>query len=350
MREIRLSGLTRGRESLPPYSTGQVNNGTRTISNFDNPLRPFLDHQGFLVLDGGFATELEARGCDINDPLWSGKVLLEDPDLIRSVHYDYLVAGADCIASASYQATIEGFERRGLSRSDAAETIRASVQLAIEARDHFWNDPANHEGRLRPLVAASIGPYGAFLADGSEYDGRYGLSREELVDFHRARWQLLAESGPDLFACETIPSLVETHAIVDLLRETPTLASTIGFSCRDGEHLHDGSHLRDAIHAVSDSEQIVAIGVNCVPPSLVSELIATVKQDSDKPIIVYPNSGEKWNATTKTWFGVADPGDFGDAAGEWYGLGARVIGGCCRTGPKHVSAIRDALLAAEERG
>ena len=314
-----------------------------TTTDVTNPLHPFLERQGFVVLDGGLATELEARGCNINDPLWSGKALLEDPDLIRAVHYDYLVAGADCIASASYQATIEGFERRGVSRPDAIETIRASVRLAIEARDEFWDNAENREGRLRPLVAASIGPYGAFLADGSEYDGRYGLPREELVEFHHERWHLLAESGADLMACETIPSQVETHALIELLGETPSTACSFSFSCRDGEHLYDGSLLIDAVGAASESEQVVAVGVNCVPPSLVKRLIGTVRQASGKPIIVYPNSGEKWNATTKTWYGVADPGDFGKAAKEWYGLGARILGGCCRTGPEHVAAIRKAL-------
>ena len=302
-----------------------------------------------MVLDGGLATELEARGCDIVDPLWSGKVLLEDPGLIRSVHLAYLAAGADCVMSASYQSTIEGFERRGLSKIDAAEMIRASVRLAVEARDEFWEDRENREGRLRPLVAASVGPFGAFLADGSEYKGRYGKSVEELVEFHRERWHLLSENGSDLFACETIPSLVETQALVELMAETPNAACIFSFSCRDGEHLHDGSLLEDAVRVVSESDQVVAIGVNCVPPSLVPELLETVSNATDKPVVVYPNSGEIWDATTKTWYGVADPGDFGDAAGEWYDLGARVIGGCCRTGPLHVRAVREALLAAADQ-
>jgi homocysteine S-methyltransferase len=156
---------------------------------------------------------------------------------------------------------------------------------------------------------------------------------------------MLAEGGADLIACETVPSLVETHALVELLGETPSTSCLFGFSCRDGEHLHDGNLLKDAVAAASRSEQVVAIGVNCVPPSLVPGLIGTISQVSDRPIVVYPNSGEKWNATTKTWFGVAEPGDFGAAASKWYDLGARVIGGCCRTGPAHVRAIRAALSA-----
>jgi homocysteine S-methyltransferase len=299
------------------------------------------------MLDGGLATELEVRGCKIDDPLWSAKVLLEDPSIIRDVHLDYLAAGADCVMSASYQATVEGFKRRGLSGATAIDTVRGSVRLAIEARDSFWENPHNRNGRLKPLVAASVGPYGAYLADGSEYDGRYGLSWNELVAFHRDRWFLLAKSGADMLACETIPSLAETQALVELLRETAIVPCMFTFSCRNSERLYDGSRLGDAVSAVSELEQVVAIGVNCVPPSLVSGLIGSVAHATDKPIVVYPNSGEEWNATSKTWFGIADPVDFGQAAREWYELGARVIGGCCRTGPEHVRAIREALLAAE---
>ena len=308
-----------------------------------NPLNPFLAHQGFLVLDGGLATELEARGCKIDDALWSANMLLDDPDLLGSVSYDYLAAGADCVITASYQATIEGLESRGVGRSAAIEAIASSVSVAIEARDSFWEKPENHQGRIRPLVAASIGPYGAYLADGSEYDGRYGLTVEELVAFHRDRWFLLAENGPDLMACETIPSNAETAALLELLKDTPDITCVFGFSCRNGDQLHDGSSLTEAVALVSESEQVKAVGVNCVRPSLVPDLIRSVSAATDKPVSVYPNSGENWDATTKTWYGIADAVDFGAAAKEWYDLGARVIGGCCRTGPEHVRAIRRAL-------
>jgi homocysteine S-methyltransferase len=312
---------------------------------FDNPLRPFLEGGGVVVLDGGFATELEARGCDIADSLWSAKMLLEDPDIIRTVHLDYLAVGADCIVSASYQATIEGFRKRGLSEFEALETIAASVRLAIDARESFWANDRNRGGRIRPLVAGSVGPYGAYLADGSEYDGRYGMSREQLVAFHRNRWLLLAESGADLLACETIPSSEEALALDDLLKETPDVVCWFSFSCKDVEHLHDGSRLEDVIAPLDESKQVVAVGVNCTPPSLIPGLIATVRRATEKPIVVYPNSGEKWDATTKTWSGIADPVDFGEAARDWYDLGARLVGGCCRTGPEHVRTVREALIS-----
>jgi homocysteine S-methyltransferase len=310
----------------------------------NNPLQPFLERQGFFVLDGGLATELEARGCNIDDVLWSAKVLLEDPALIGSVGYDYLTAGADCIMSASYQATVDGFESRGLTRSAALETLAASARITIEARDLFWDKPENREARVRPLVAASVGPYGAYLADGSEYDGCYGMTVEDLASFHRERWFVLAESGADLMACETIPSKVETVALLKLLKETPDITCLFSFSCRNAQQLYDSSNLAEAVQLVSESEQVVAVGVNCMPPLLVPELIRSVKAVTDKPLAMYPNSGESYDATTKTWSGIADPVDFGAAAKEWFGLGAKVIGGCCRTGPEHVRAIRRALV------
>ena len=182
-----------------------------------NPLERFLAARPVMVLDGALATELERRGADLFDPLWSAKVLIEMPDIIRAVHLDYFLAGADVATTATYQATFEGFARRGLGHAHAAHMMRRAVELAIEARDDFWTDPRRVPGRLRPLVAASIGPYGAFLADGSEYRGRYPVSDEELSNFHRPRLEVLAATGADLIACETIPCLREALVLARLL-------------------------------------------------------------------------------------------------------------------------------------
>lgn len=315
------------------------------IRKSPNPIQQFLDRQGFLVLDGGLATGLEAHGCDINDDLWSAKMLLDDPYVIRSVHNEFLTAGADCIVSASYQVTVEGLSGKGLDERAARAIIKASVQLAMEARDSFWRLPKNREGRIRPLVAASVGPYGAYLADGSEYVGRYDLGRAELMSFHRERWFILAESGADLLACETIPSSIEAEVLLDLLEETWDCSAWISFSCVDGKHVSDGSLLREAILPAVNSERVVAIGVNCTSPVHVPELIQEVREISEKPIIVYPNSGEEYDPEDKVWMGCAELVEFGSAALEWYGLGARLIGGCCRTGPADVRAIRKALGA-----
>ncbi|MCP4421158.1 MAG: homocysteine S-methyltransferase, partial [Chloroflexi bacterium] len=167
-----------------------------------NPIRPFLNYQNVFILDGGLATELETRGHNLDDPLWSAKILLEQPEAIRQLHSDYLWAGADCVISASYQATLPALQAHGFSESEAADLIRLSVQLAQEARDQFWAIKANRRWRLRPLVAASVGPYGAYLANGAEYTGDYDLDEAGLLAWHRPRWQILASSGADLLACE----------------------------------------------------------------------------------------------------------------------------------------------------
>ena len=309
-----------------------------------DPISPFLQQQGVLLLDGGLATELEARGCDLNDPLWSARVLLEDPDLIRQVHSDYLQAGADCIVGASYQATIQGFQERGLGAAEATRLLERSVELAVEARDGFWEEAANRTGRLRPLVGASVGPYGAYLADGSEYTGQYGLSTADLRAFHQSRWEILAESDADILACETIPSCEEAQVLLALLRETPGAYAWFSFTCRDGEHLSDGTPLVEMLAALDDEPRIVAVGMNCTSPKLAPDLIAVARGVTAKPIVAYPNSGETYDAAAKCWIGETSAVDFGRSSERWRALGARLVGGCCRTGPGHIRAIRGRLV------
>ena len=193
-----------------------------------------------MILDGALATELERHGCDLHDPLWSARALIEAPHLIKRVHADYFAAGADCAITATYQATFEGFARRGFTEAEAADLMRSAVRLAVEARDEFWADPAHRVGRPKPLIAASIGSYGAYLADGSEYSGDYGLTEQELIDFHRPRMAVLAATEADLFACETIPCQVEAQALAHLLAEFPERVAWISFSARDGAHTCHG--------------------------------------------------------------------------------------------------------------
>jgi homocysteine S-methyltransferase len=299
--------------------------------------------QGFVVLDGGLATTLEAMGADLDDPLWSAKLLLDSPALVRRAHEEFLVAGADCIATATYQATHEGFRRRGLSGEQGTALMELAVTLACEARDAFLRRlPA---GRPAPLVAASLGPYGAFLADGGEYRGDYGLGEQELFAFHRPRWQVLALGPADLLACETIPSLPETHALLRLLDETPGVHAWISFSCRDAETLWDGGSLVEAVRACDARANLAAVGVNCTAPSRIAPLVRVLRENSRKPVLVYPNSGEAWDATRKAWSGTLPSGDWVEAAPEWVRLGATGVGGCCRTGPEEIARLRRILEA-----
>lgn len=309
----------------------------------ENPFEQFLGDDGVVILDGALATELEQRGANLNDALWSARILLEDPDLIRQVHYDYLVAGADVITTASYQATFEGFARRGLDHEQAAELMRLSVRLALEARDAFWAQPANRAGRVRPLVAASIGPYGAYLADGSEYRGDYGLSAAELMDFHRPRIAVLATSGADLLACETLPCQTEGEALVALLAEFPGMPAWLSFSCRSGDEVSDGGPFVDCAALANGSGQIVAVGVNCTAPRYVEDLLLIARGATQKPLLCYPNSGEAWDPLNNCWIGTTGVTDFHTPAQRWHAAGASLIGGCCRTTPDDIRDMREAL-------
>ncbi len=309
-----------------------------------NPLQPFLDRFGVVILDGALATELERRGADLNDPLWSARLLIEDPELIRQVHRDYFEAGADLATSASYQASFEGLARRGLDAPRAAELLRLSVTLAREARDQFWPCRGPESGRILPLVAASVGCYGASLHDGSEYRGDYGLTRTQLMDFHRPRLEALVDSQPDLLACETIPCLVEAEALIRLLEEFPGVPAWISFSCKDEKHVCHGEPLIDCFALTESSAPVVAAGINCTPPRLVAGLLDCVAGQVRKPLVVYPNRGETWDAKGHRWVpGPAMPEDWGQAARQWHGRGARLIGGCCRTTPDDIRMIAHAL-------
>jgi len=304
-----------------------------------NPIASILDRQPVLVIDGALATELEARGYNLKDDLWSAKILLEQPEAIKQLHYDYLKAGADCVITSSYQATIEGFMKRGLNEAEAIDLIKKSVRLAIEARDEFWADEINRVGRLKPFVAASVGPYGAFLADGSEYRGKYGLTEEQLIEFHRPRMRALIEAGADMLACETIPSPIEARALVKLLGEFEGVHVWISFSCRDEAHVCEGEKFEVCIRQVESSPQVAAVGINCTSPKFIPSLIREARRATDKPILVYPNSGESYSAEKKVWNNDPVFESFGEEAREWYHAGARMIGGCCRTSPEDIRVI-----------
>lgn len=306
-----------------------------------NPLQRITDDFGVMLLDGALATELERRGCDLDDPLWSARVLMENPEMIGLVHRDYFEAGADCATTASYQASVEGFMKRGLSEQAALDLITLSVVIAKRVRDEFWSRLVDPSARPYPLVAASVGPYGAFLADGSEYRGDYGraLDEEALMRFHRLRLKTLIAAQPDLLACETIPCLKEALAIARLLREFPGNYAWISFSARDGTRINSGEAIADCARALDGFGEVAAIGINCTAPEYVGSLIGEIRKGTDKLIVVYPNSGERYDPATKTWQGSTAEGSYGSSARVWHEKGARIIGGCCRTSPGDIRAI-----------
>jgi homocysteine S-methyltransferase len=293
-----------------------------------------------IVLDGGLATQLEAQGADLSDALWSARLLVEDPGAIVDAHLAYYRAGARVATTASYQATFEGFARRGISRDEGERLLRLSVALAGEARERVAAEAPDGPPRF---VAASIGPYGAMLADGSEYRGRYGRSVAHLKAFHRDRFRVLGDTDADVLAVETIPEIEEAVALVELLAEMAGAAAWISLSCADGQRIRSGAPVEEAIAAVAGSPAVLAVGVNCTAPEHVPELVERIAAVTSLPVVVYPNSGEAWDAAGRAWTGSAGTGVDGEAAREWVARGARLVGGCCRVTPAQIASIAGAL-------
>lgn len=289
-----------------------------------------------LLLDGGLSNELERQGCDLNQELWSAKLLESNPEAITLAHLSYLEAGAQCIITSSYQATIPGFMAIGYDEASASRLIVKSVQLAEEARNRFLS---MNPHATKPLIAASVGPYGAYLADGSEYRGDYRISGQELRDFHQPRIKLLANTATDLLACETIPGFQEAKVLSGILENINTPA-WVSFSCKDGKHISDGTPIEECAAFFAHHPTVFALGINCTSPKFISDLIRAAKTKSgSKKIVVYPNSGAVYHAETKTWSGLSDLPSCAMMAKEWIELGADIIGGCCGIGPEQIHAI-----------
>jgi homocysteine S-methyltransferase len=285
-----------------------------------------VPHDTVLISDGGLATELEARGHDLSDDLWSARMLVDAPAEIMAVHCAFFRAGASVATTASYQASFDGFAERGIGRDDAARLMRRSVELALTARDEVGG---------QRWVAASVGPYGATLANGEEYVGRYGLSVAQLADWHRPRLEVLAGAGADVLAVETVPDVDEAEALVGLVHEfgVPAwLSYTIA-----GTTTRAGQPLADAFAVAAGVPEIVAVGVNCCAPEDVEHAVLVAAEVTGKPVVVYPNSGEEWDGERRTWVGQSHWST--QLAPRWAAAGARVIGGCCRVRPDDIASL-----------
>ncbi|WP_226963736.1 homocysteine S-methyltransferase [Nostocoides sp. F2B08] len=289
------------------------------------------------VLDGGLATELEAQGYDLSGALWSARLLADEPEAITAAHKAFFEAGAHVAITASYQASFEGFERAGLSREKAATLIRRSVSLAMAARDEVRPEDG--------LVAASVGPYGAALADGSEYRGDYGLTAAELRQFHRPRLEVLATTGSDLFAIETIPCLAEVEALCAEISGTGH-AAWLSLSTKGGRTCADES-LEEAFAMAAEVDEIIAVGVNCCSPEDVLPGLEVARRVTDKPLVAYPNSGRTWDPRSRTW--VGEPTFTLPMMGMWRRAGAKAIGGCCGVSPADIATLSACLQKSAPR-
>ncbi|MFE8978391.1 MULTISPECIES: homocysteine S-methyltransferase [Streptomyces] len=291
--------------------------------------------EGPVLLDGGLSNQLEAQGCDLSDALWSARLLADAPEQVEAAHLAYLRAGAQVLITASYQATFEGFGRHGIGPERTGALLARSVELARRAVGAARR--ADPEREI--WVAASVGPYGAMLADGSEYRGRYGLTVRELERFHRPRVAALAEAGPDVLALETVPDMDEAEAVVRVAEETG-LPLWLSYSVAGGR-TRAGQPLEEAFAVAAGREAVVAVGVNCCDPAEAEEAVRVAVEVTGKPAVVYPNSGEGWDAEGRGWTGAStfDPG----RVRAWTGAGARLVGGCCRVGPDRIKELAGLL-------
>lgn len=474
-----------------PSSSSQQPSSNQPSSSSSSPSPSLIST--LTILDGGLGSELENHGVSVGSSLlWSAEVLDTNPHILNNIHREYIDAGADVVMTASYQASVPGFvkhfkhkeEQEGKVRKadeqdddlveKAQECIKRSVQVAQKARDEFWqeytktNSSASSLIRKRPLVAASIGPYGAFLGKGEEYTGKYNLpadsdlfsyttcskskpatvestdepkpksksiksffkslkstpssqdeatfsddeasedpvdnlspSEQTLYDFHTSRLEPLIYSYPDILAIETIPNALELKVLrIALMKQAglwnlgqrvtsrgddaphvpfPKTWMALSLDTTSYDKLADGTSFEQVAellfpsHLATSCQPLLfdAVGINCLPPHRVAPALALLKKALEKraeelqikeiatlPLIVYPNSGEIYDGITKEWHSNPDFNDdqqakelaekkkgcFHQYLNEWYSLGARIVGGCCRTGPKDITEIRSQYI------
>ena len=309
--------------------------------------KDLLDKQEIIILDGALGTELENLGYDVSGKLWSAQYLLDQPQIIQDVHESYVRAGSDIITTSSYQASIPAFIEAGLTPEKSHDLLKETVFLARKAIENAWQalSPEEQKQRLYPLVAGSVGPYAAYLADGSEYTGDYQLSEEEFRDFHRPRIQALLEAGSDLLAIETIPNGAEAAAIFRLLAEEfPQAEAYLSFVAQSENAISDGTKIEELGNLAQESPQVLAVGFNCTAPHLIAPLLDGLGQVCNKPFLTYPNSGETYNGLTKTWHD--DPEQersLLENSKLWQEQGVRLFGGCCRTRPEDIAQLARGL-------
>ena len=320
-----------------------------------NTISDIISRNGIMVIDGSMSTALEHLGADLNSKLCTARALAESPELVRRVHLDYFRAGADCGITCSYQATIPGLTANGYTREEAETLIARSVEIFIEARQQWWEEEGEKAGRAWPLCLAGIGPYGAYLADGSEYRGKYGVGDDVLDSFHRRRMEILHQAGADILLIETQPSLHEALLAAGIAEELGA-DYWISFSCADEKHICEGDPIRKCAEVFAEGHpHLKMIGVNCTKPVYISGLIKELRAGlqtagSTLPIGVYPNSGEEYDPVTKSWHGTGDAKNFGEYALDYMRAGADAVGGCCTTVASHVEQVVAARRAVIDGG
>ena len=316
-------------------------------------IEKIIKHNRIMVIDGSMATALERLGADNSSALWTAGTLAKQPELVRQVHLDYFRAGADCGITCTYQASIPGLTEHGYSEEEAENIIADSIRIFLEARDEWWESEGRAAGRAFPVCLAGIGPYGAYLADGSEYRGNYGVSDEVICEFHRRRLEIVKEAGAEIALIETQPSLNEALIAAGICEELD-FDYWISFSCRDGYRINEGDKISDCARVLSEGHpHLKMIGVNCSKPDYIASLIREIKSASDLPIGVYPNSGLIYDPETKTWTQPKNIMNFGAYALDYMQAGADAVGGCCTTDCEQIEqvvSVREAFVMMNAKG
>lgn len=292
-----------------------------------------------IVLDGAMSDELERQGVQTNNKLWTATALTDELDKVYQAHWNYFEAGAELVITDTYQANVQAFIKAGYSQRQAQQFIRSAVKIAKKARDDFEKKSGKHN-----YVAGTVGSYGAYLADGNEYRGDYNLTEQEYLEFHLPRLRLILAEKPDLIALETQPKLSELVAVLNWLNNNePDYPVYVSFTLRDAKHISDGTAIKEAVNKVKEYPQVFAIGINCVAPDLVSPALQEISKYTAKPLVVYPNQGACYDPTIKKWREFSQSYDFSELTKKWYQNGARLIGGCCTTGPNEIKQISESL-------
>ncbi|MBD5429138.1 homocysteine S-methyltransferase [Lactobacillus sp.] len=297
-----------------------------------------------LVLDGAMSDELQRQGTNLHSDLWTASALIDQIDKVYQAHLNYFKAGANIVITDTYQANIPAFLANGYSKEQASNFIRDAVKVAKKARNDYEKQTGIHN-----FVAGTIGPYGAYLADGNEYRGEYELSKKEYLDFHLPRLKLILNEKPDIIAIETQPKLVETKVLLDWLKENaPDIPIYVSFTLRDSKTLSDGTPLAKAGQLVNQCQQVIGVGINCIAPTLVGDALDELHRNTKKALVVYPNQGASYNPEIKEWEEIPAKVNFSILTKTWYEKGARLIGGCCTTGPKEIEQISTTLKKLKE--
>ncbi|UQS86266.1 homocysteine S-methyltransferase [Nicoliella spurrieriana] len=299
----------------------------------------WAQQQPTILIDCALSYGLEQRNIQLNNKLWTASALQSHPDIIKAIHKDYFNAGSNMTVTDTYQGSVPGFIDAGYTKEQAIELIQRSVKLAREAQAEVTVPQTT-------WVAGAIGPYGAFLADGSEYVGNYGISEAELIKFHQDRLQTLVEAGVDLLAFETIPDFTELKAIKQLLSQYPGIDAFVSCSIKDAHHISDGTDLLEVQALLETIPNVIAYGFNCNHPEFTVPGLTYLhdhQTNANQSLIVFPNSGAHYDPSTKEW-SQATAFSFGKAAKEWQAAHAKWIGGCCEVSVQDERDMRDALF------